>query len=220
MKLFYQPVDLRSRQTMIRFLTQHFRYPTMNSWNRSISYACNLKLYNLGLEREIEDKLYELIQTQEFFDIQAEMFSAFGSQHQFRWQVGMNGRSSGYLVLYQGELKPSGYQSYCTSCGQRNYQKATDTNNICGVCRQPTRVNFPRTHMQVGTFPGRGTDDNENFEDWNMYDLRDRVGLVQELDQLADKMVAEALHLAQNFDIAEEEYYVPQKRMVLVESAV
>lgn len=108
MKRFYQSADLRSRQTMTSFLTEHFRYPTMNSWNRSTSYACNLKLYNLGLEREIEDKLYELIQTQEFFDIQAEMLSAFGNQHQFRWQVGMNGRSSGYLVLYQGELKPSG----------------------------------------------------------------------------------------------------------------
>lgn len=220
MKRFYQPVDLRSRQTMIRFLTEHFRYPTMNSWNRSTSYACNLKLYNLGLEHETENKLYEMMEVQEFFDAQRELLLDFGEEHQYRWQAGMNGRSSGYLVLYQGEIKPSGYQSYCTNCGQRNYQKATDTNNICGVCRQPSRVNFPRTHMQVGTFPGRGTDDNEDFEDWSMYDLRDRVGLVQELDQLADRMVSEAIRLVQNFDIAEEEYYVPQKRMVLVESAV
>lgn len=191
----------------------------MNSSNRSTSYACNLKLYNLGLEHETENKLYEMMEAQEFFDAQRELLLDFGEDHQYRWQAGMNGRSSGYLVLYQGELKPSGYQSYCTSCGQKNYQKATETNNICGVCRQPSRVNFCYTNMQVSTFPGHGTDDDADFEDWSMYDLRDRVSLVQELDQLADKMVAEAIQLARNFDVTEEEYYVPLKRIALVESA-
>lgn len=48
----------------------------------------------------------------------------------------MNGRSGGYLVLYQGELKPSGYKSYCPRCGQKNYQEATASNNTCR--RMPT----------------------------------------------------------------------------------
>lgn len=219
MTQFYQSVDLRSRQTMIRFLTEHFRYDTMNPWNASTSYACNLKLYNLDLEHDIENKLYDMIQTQEFFDAQAELLDEFGKDHKYRWQAGMNGCGSGYLVLYQGEMKPSGYQSYCTYCGQKNYQEATEMANICGHCRQPSRVNFSRTHMQVGTFPGRGTDDNEDFEDWSMSDLRDRVRLVQELNQLADKMVAEAVYFTQCYNVEEEEYYIPQKRMVLVESA-
>jgi hypothetical protein len=47
---FYRPVDLRSRAAMTAYLKNHFRYHTMNSWNRSTSYACNLKVNRLGLE--------------------------------------------------------------------------------------------------------------------------------------------------------------------------
>ena len=44
MKRFYYPVNLRSRAEMTLFLQNHFRYNTMNSWNHSTSYACNLKI--------------------------------------------------------------------------------------------------------------------------------------------------------------------------------
>ena len=70
--------------------------------------------------------------------------------------------------------------------------------------------------MQVVTYPGRGTDDGEDFEDWSMYELRDRVKLVQELDQLADRMVELALQLARETQVVEEEYLLTQTRKVLV----
>ena len=216
MRRFYQNVDLRSRAAMTEFLEKHFRYPTMNSWNRSTSYACNLKIHKLQLEHEVENKLYEMIEVQEFFDALRPLMDEFGTAHNYRWQVGMNGRSGGYLVLYQGEVKPSGYKSYCTHCGQHNYKEATDTDNICGVCGQPARVNYPKPPMQVTVFPGRGTDDDEDFEDWGMEQLRDRVRLVQELDRLADAIVQEAVRIANNYTVEEEEYLVPRTRKVLV----
>lgn len=64
MKRFFRAVDFRSRSAMADFLQSHFRYPTMNSWNRSTSYACNLKIHNLKLVTEIADKLYDMICTQ------------------------------------------------------------------------------------------------------------------------------------------------------------
>jgi len=42
--MFYKQVDKRYRETMRKFLRKHFRYNTMNSWNRSTSYANNIKL--------------------------------------------------------------------------------------------------------------------------------------------------------------------------------
>ena len=93
---FSKPVDLQSREEMTAYLQNHFRYNTMNSWNCATSYACNLKIHKLGLSNEIESKLYDLIQCQEFFDVQRELMDAFAEDHQFRWQVGMNGRSGGY----------------------------------------------------------------------------------------------------------------------------
>ena len=68
MRTFYTPVDLRSRADMTGFLKNHFRYHTMNSWNQSTSYACNLKIHRLGLDGECESKLFDMIDTQEFLD--------------------------------------------------------------------------------------------------------------------------------------------------------
>lgn len=39
----------------------------MNSWNQLESYAYNLAITRLGLDYEVADKLFELIDTQEFF---------------------------------------------------------------------------------------------------------------------------------------------------------
>lgn len=216
MKTFYRPVDCRSRKDMTEYLREHFRYPTMSSWNGSTSYACSLKIYQLGLASDTVDKLFELIQTEEFFQDLSMLLQDFGSAHDYLWQAGMNGRSGGYLVLYQGERIPSGYKSYCTNCGQKSYRSVQETGNVCGVCRKPARVDFPGTHMQVTTFPGRGTDCDADFEDWSMYDLRNRVRLVQEFDRLADDMVQEAVFYAQNYAVQDEEYQVTQTRKALV----
>lgn len=172
MKKFYQPVDLRSRKAMTDFLEHHFRYFTMNSWNGSCSYACNLKIYKLGLDQEIADKLYEMLDIPEFFYFQSVLLHDFAQKHNFMWQAGFNGRSGGYLVLYQGNGE---------SC-----------------------------------YPGRGTDDDADFEEWEMYELKERVRLVQEFDKLADDMVRTAVRLTKEYEVGKEEYFVPQTRKVLI----
>ena len=216
MRKFTVPVDLRSRQEMTDFLRNHFRYSTMNSWNQATSYACNLKIYRLGLESEIESKLYDMLGTQEFFDLRDDVIALFNRAHEYRWQAGFNGRSGGYLVLYQGELRPTGHLSYCTCCGQRNFRSIRDTGNVCGACGRPNRVDFTTPPKQPVTFPGRGLDMDDDYEEWSMSELRDRVKLVQELDSLADDLVSQAIHMANEYDVVEEEYYVPQTRRVLV----
>ena len=216
---FYEAVDMRSRKAMTVFLSEHFRYHTMSSWNQSTSYAHNMKIYNLGLERNITEKLYVMMQTDEFHDQLHDLMLEFAKDHNHLWQAGMNGRSGGYLVLYQGERYPSGYKSYCPKCRQRNFTSITQTGNICGACRNPSRIDYLTTHMQSHVFPGRSTDMYENFEDWDMYDLRKRVKLVQDFDRLADAMVQEALYMAKNMEVEDETFYVAQQRKVLVSGA-
>jgi len=215
MKTFTKTINKRSRKAMIFYLKNHFRYNTMNGWNNSSSYACNLKIYNLGLENKTVDKLYELIQTEEFFDRIHNLIYEFGADHDFQWQANFNGRGGGYIVLYQGERKPSGYKSYCPKCGQKNYRSIAETGNICGRCDQAERKDFSQTHMSTHIFSGRSTDQNEDFEDWDMDYLRSRVGLVQEFDALADAIVAEAVYMAENYDVQEETIYLPQTRKVM-----
>jgi hypothetical protein len=216
MRRFSQTVDLRSREAMTEYLEHHFRYPTMNSWNRAASYACNLKVDRLRLEHELVMKLLDLVQIPEFYEPINDLIHAFGEAHNYLWQAAFNGRSGGYLVLYQGERTPSGYKSYCTACGQRNYTSVAEKDNVCGVCRKPKRVDYAKTHMQVSTFPGCGTDDCEDWEDWELWQLKDRVRLVQEFDRLADAIVDEALYLAKNYQIEDEIYTVEKTRQVMV----
>jgi len=217
MRIFFKPIDKRSRKEMTHYLLGHFRYNTMNHWNRSTSYACDLKIHHLDLEQDITNKLYDMIQIDEFYYSLNDLMRAFSEEHNQIWQVGMNGRSRGYLVLYQGELKSSGYQSYCTICGQQNYTAIKETGTICGVCHNPSRVDYSQKHMYSSAFPGRSTDMYEDFMDWEMNQLKERVELVQDLDRLADRMVQEAVYLAENMDIKEESYFVERQRKILVE---
>jgi len=220
MRKFYHDVDKRSRTKMVDYLKNHFRYPTMNSWNGSTSYACNMKITHLGLDSDITEAIFGLILTDEFFEPMSDLMRDFGAEHNFQWQVGMNGRSGGYMVLYQGAQEPSEYKSYCTNCGQRNYTSISENSNICGACKKPTRWDYPKTHTQVITYPGKGTDDCDDFEDWDMDSLRSRVTLVQELDKLADSMIAEAVCMAKHYCAVEETYLVEKTRLALVERAV
>lgn len=213
--LFSRRVDKRSRAEMTAYLSGHFRYNTMNSWNRSTSYACNMKLYKLGLDRGTEDKLWDIIQVPEFYERLNERIEDFNRQHNYLWQAGWNGRSGGYLVLYQGGTKPSGYRSYCTKCGQKNYTSVAETGNWCGVCNEEARVDYIKPPMQIFSFPGRDVDMDEDFEDWSLYELQQRTELVQEFDRLADDIVAEALYIAQNHSVEERTVYMPTTELVL-----
>lgn len=152
---FYQPVNKRSKAAMRAFLTQHFRYFTGNSWNASSSYACNMKLYHLGLPRELEDKLWDMLEVEEFYDPINQLRNQFAEEHDYQWQAAFNGRSGGYLVLYQGGRKPTGHKSYCTCCGQRNFTSVAETNNVCGRCGQHRCFRDASGLSQRGT-PGHG----------------------------------------------------------------
>ena len=60
--MFYKEVNVKNRGEMIAFLKNHFRYHTMNSWNRSTSYTNNIKLYNIDKPADIDsDTWWEML---------------------------------------------------------------------------------------------------------------------------------------------------------------
>ena len=60
--MFYKEIDKRYRETMISFLKKHFRYNTMNSWNRSTSYANNIKLHQIDKPEDVDsDTWWEML---------------------------------------------------------------------------------------------------------------------------------------------------------------
>ena len=65
-KKFYQKIDLRSKEGMIDFLSNHFRYDTMNSWNQATSYANKVKVWDV-IPNELQNKVFELMDTDTFY---------------------------------------------------------------------------------------------------------------------------------------------------------
>ena len=88
--LFFKRVDKRSRMEMTAYLSGHFRYNTMHGWNRSTSYACNMKLHKLGLDRETTDKLWDMIQVPDFYDQLNDLIENFNQRHNYQWMASWN----------------------------------------------------------------------------------------------------------------------------------
>ena len=100
-----------SRENMIAYLSNHFRYWTCNSWNRSTSYANCVKLDCLGLadENVNYDKAFDFLfsENSEYdFDVR-QLISDFKMNNP-GYDAGFNGRSSGYLVLYTQDYNKKG----------------------------------------------------------------------------------------------------------------
>jgi hypothetical protein len=141
----------------------------MNSWNQSTSYANNVKLYNLDIPDEYMDLAYEIICGDvecvdwEFTvqDIMNEFLEDTG------YAMGFNGRSGGYIVMYDTKRDSNGkYQIY----------------------------------------PGRNIDMYEDFKDWSMNELKERVSLVMKFDEACDMLRDTFIDILKHSKIQERTY--------------
>jgi hypothetical protein len=190
------------------FLKNHFRYYTARSWNQSESFAANVKVYNV-VPKHLQDIAYEMAEMEDVHENIRDILREFAEKYDYRWQIGFNGRSSGYLVLYQGERKKSEHKSYCRICGQRNFKTVEETgNNKCGRCGSDARINH--TFYDVCTFPGRGTD----LEDYD-HDIEYLYKVVKHFDETVQKVIAEFIYFCENYQVEEEEILIPKKIKIL-----
>lgn len=83
---------------------KRIRYWTMNSWNGSKSLAYNMKIYNI-FPMKYQRDIYALLDREDAYFTVNSIISTFNYEHNYKWQAGFNGRSSGYLVLYSGGIR-------------------------------------------------------------------------------------------------------------------
>lgn len=96
--MFYKKgIDITNDKQMFNFLKDHYTYSTMNSWNGLHSIANNVKIYKLNLSGDCYNAL-ALLQADDYFTINM-MIEDWEADHK-GYCVGFNGRSGGYLVLY------------------------------------------------------------------------------------------------------------------------
>ncbi len=176
----------------------------MNSWNLSQAPAYNLKIYNV-IDSNLQDKVYELIESEEFyFDINL-LIEEFNESNNYEWQAGFNGRSGGYLVLYKGGKKKSEHKSYCTNCGQRNFTSIKETGKKCGKCNENCRVD--KEFTETFTYSGKGIEDDEVPAE-----------VLRKFRKLAVDIVKSTENMAKSYKVVDEKYQVTKTRKVLVEN--
>ncbi len=205
----------RSRSEMIDFLENHFRYPTMNSWNRATSYARNIKIHRLGLDRDTESRCFEMLGIEEAFEDFSGVLREFAIRHDYEWQIGQNGRSGGYLVLYRGGKRDSGHKTRCNVCRIPTWYETEQPCHVSGC--QGTLEIVKSPVLEVYTQPGLGVDDDRDYESMNYDDLRKRVLLIKDFDETCERAVKAFVDFARSHKIAEEEIMVPKTVKVPVE---
>ena len=96
--MFYEKgIDISNNKSMFNFLNEHFRYATLNTWNRLFSIANNVKVYNLRLTGD-EYAVLRYLNKINYQTIN-DMIDEWEYEHP-GYTVGFNGRSAGYIVLY------------------------------------------------------------------------------------------------------------------------
>jgi hypothetical protein len=99
--MFYvKGIDITNDKQMFNFLKDHYTYYTMNSWNGNSSIANNVKIYNLNLSGNCWNAL-TFLQNDDYFTVNL-MIEDWEAEHK-GYSVGFNGRSGGYLVLYNND---------------------------------------------------------------------------------------------------------------------
>lgn len=97
--MFYQKgINKGHTKEVFNFLKSHYMYYTDNSWNVTKSIAHNVKLYNLNLEGNIDNAQF-FLQLTDYSEIN-DMIREWEEEHK-GYELGFNGRSDGYLVLYK-----------------------------------------------------------------------------------------------------------------------
>ena len=161
--MFYKSgVDICNTKSMWEFLHNHFTYHTMNSWNRQTSIANNVKLHKLNLEGDWTKVLKYLTDVGDcggLQDIIDGEIMAFNEEHYPSYRVGFNGRSNGYLVLYNEDNNCSVLPP-CVAC----YDSYKDFKE-----------------------DAKGAWAGYNVSDFN-YELREAVQVVRDFDKLCDTL--------------------------------
>ena len=210
----------RSKRDMTAYLDLHPRYDTANSCNAATSYARCVKVHHIAFaDTATRDTAYDVVGSDGDWRGQcgvSTQLHEFGERHDYRWQINPNGRSDGYLVLYQSERKPSGYKSFCAGCGQLSYTAATDDNKRCGNCGRESRKNFSSPHTELVCWPFRGTDTHEDFTTWSREALCARVGVVWDFDKTVDRCIKLFVEYCRGVDVVEKTTLVPRKTRVAV----
>jgi hypothetical protein len=162
---------------------------------------------------------YDMLSSDEAMMRFSDCLEQLEGETNYAFQIGTNGRSGGYAVLFTGGRKPSGYKSFCTKCHQKNWTSVTENSTRCGHCGEMTRKDYEKPHM-VSYTDGRGLDQDADFDNkeyWDADQIRARFDEVWAFDECVEFACRDFVEFATTHKLEEETIMVPKKIMVAKE---
>lgn len=193
MIFFDKTQKVKTAKQKFNYLKEHFKYYTMSSWNGLASIANNVKVHNLPLTKEQRKRFFELVCDEELneqlYDIINSMLYHFKTLNK-RYKVYFNGRSGGYLVLYNDNNNQSVLSEYIEDAS--SYEEA---------------INEYKSDYNTTTKEARANIDyliNNNFD------------IVQAFDKFCDDVLSELINILNNATVEEEEEQITVKHKILI----
>ena len=91
-----------------------------------------------------------------------------------------------------------------------NERPNVTSDNRCGRCGENARVNYDQQPRRIFTYPGRGTDMDEDFEEWSTDDVHTRVAVVHDFDCTVDAGIAAFAEFCASHTVVDDIVYVPE----------
>ena len=129
---FEKKIDARTKDSVAKFLVEHFRYNTMGPTNRATSYANCVKVNRLGLTGTALEKAYQVMEVDGHWEDSLWPIRDFEKEHMGDYTIGLN--DGCYLVLLEAEFYDPGYRSTCSHCGKLHFPMVASHNSNCYVC--------------------------------------------------------------------------------------
>lgn len=208
----------KTRSQMVDYLKTHERYPTMNYNNQLFSYSMEIKVTGLTFpDRETRDRAFGLMgaEDREIYEGPNEVLSNFQGRYEDRYQIGTNGRSGGYYVLYTGGYEMRRYFNFVPEDpdDKRDYSDRTGwLTHAEAKARGIAYSSYRKVHTD-----SVGLDQDADFDDkeeWTLEELRERVALIKEFDYTCELAVMEFIEFAFNHEAIEEEVQFTRKVIV------
>ena len=190
MGYFDKTAGVNTLSGKFKYIKDHFTYWPFNSWNGGKNIANKVKVDEMGLDRAVVDKVFEMMDADNegyWFHIN----DCLEYECEDRGlKVGFNGRSAGYLVLYS----PDKYHPTSLLGEYWNYDSYRD--------------------WLADYADG---DDYRAAQADLRYMIERDFDVVQKFDQLCDNMRENLIYMAENYEIEEESYTVVKtvKRLVI-----
>lgn len=176
-----------TRQSAVSYLIDHFRYNVMNSWNKSTSYACNVKFSRIIFpNKKVEDFAYDALNDEMSFFVVNEILGDFDKRYNWKYQAGFNGRSGGYIVMYNGGRRQMDYKTRCNKCFIPTWY---EKEGPCSACNGGRLKKLTSPIYQTYT-TGANIDQDEDFSEWDDDSIAERVALVMSFDKMCMDAVA------------------------------